>query len=89
MTPEHKRVIAAFAPWIVAGACISALAASQQQRLVQITAFIAIFTSILLFAFSYRAVSAGHHPTPKFGVRVAAWVTILAGLAYLIVVCGH
>ncbi|MGC2001794.1 MAG: hypothetical protein WA658_18195, partial [Candidatus Acidiferrales bacterium] len=89
MNWQPKRVVMAFVPWILASVLLYALASVQHLRLVQVFAFIATFLGVLLFALTYRSTHPGARPAPRFGLKVAAWSTILATFLYLIMTWGH
>ena len=89
MNWQPKRVVMAFVPWIVASVLLYALGSLQHQTIIQVVAFIATFLGILFGVLTYRSTYPGARPAPKFGLTVAAWSTIVAGLLYLIMTWGR
>jgi hypothetical protein len=79
-----KRPIAIFVPWMFASACLYAVAYLDHLRSVQALAFLALFLSLVFFALSYRSLGLEQKFPVKYGARISAWATILAGLVYLV-----
>ena len=79
-----NRAVPVFLPWIIADACLSAVSLLRHLRLALLVAFLALFTSILVFVFTYRAAAAGEAPAIKNRARVAAWTTFVAAALYFV-----
>jgi hypothetical protein len=54
MNWQPKRVVMAFAPWIVASVLLYALGSLEHQRVIQVVAFIATSLGILFGVLTYR-----------------------------------
>jgi hypothetical protein len=83
-TMTANKSLIAFAPWGFASICIFVLAYIDHIRSVQLIAFAALSISIFFFAMSHRSFHAGHQPSIRYGARISAWATILAGILYLV-----
>jgi hypothetical protein len=79
-----KRQITIFAPWIVANICIYVAASISHLRSVQVLAFLALFLSVVFFAFGYRSVTLEQKVPVKHGARISAWATVVALAVYLV-----
>ncbi len=77
-----RRLIVIFLPWMISSICIYVAASMDHLKPVQLAAFIALFLAVFFFVLSYRSIGA-QQKIPKYGVRISAWATIVAGILYL------
>lgn len=79
-----KRLAIIFLPWALASVCIYVAAYMDHLRFVQLAAFVALLLSALFFVLSHRPTDSQRQLPTKYGVRISAWATILAGVLYLV-----
>jgi hypothetical protein len=79
-----KRLMILYIPMIVADTCIYVAAFMNHLRVVELSAFLALFLSILFFVLSYRSIAVGKNFPIKFGVNFSSSVTMVAAFLCLI-----
>lgn len=79
----RNRAFAVFVPWIISNALLFALAYLKRLTIIEVAAFMSEFVSVLALVFHRRVDIREGAIFRKYGVKMAAWSTIVTASLYL------